>query len=157
MDLIRRKKIFQWILVLIWMGFIFYQSSQQSSDSLGKSGRIIQWAAEKIYEPYYSMDELGKIEFVQDFQNPVRKAAHFCEYTILGILVSFAIGILPGRGRTGFALIIFLCLIYAASDEIHQLFVSGRTGSILDWLIDSAGSFIGSLSGLKIMGRKIGY
>lgn len=155
MELVGSRKLFQWILVIIWMGFIFYQSSQPGSDSLGKSGRIIQWVAEKIYSPYHSMGESEEVEFIKDFQKPVRKAAHFFEYIILGLLVSYAVGIQPDRERTDFTWIFFLCLIYAASDEIHQLFVSGRTGSILDWLVDSAGSFIGSLSGLKIMSYKL--
>ena len=35
------------------------------------------------------------------------------------------------------------CVFYAAIDEIHQLFVPGRSGEIKDVLIDSCGSFIG--------------
>ena len=34
-------------------------------------------------------------------------------------------------------------MIYAISDEIHQLFVPGRAGQVRDVLIDSAGSFLG--------------
>ena len=33
--------------------------------------------------------------------------------------------------------------IYAATDEIHQLFVPGRSGQVRDVLIDSCGVFIG--------------
>ena len=35
---------------------------------------------------------------------------------------------------------ILFCLIYACSDEIHQLFVSGRSGNLLDVMIDLLGS-----------------
>ena len=153
MELIGSRKLFQWILVIIWMGFIFYQSSQPGSDSLGKSERIIQWIAEKIYSPYHSMGESARVEFIKNFQKPVRKAAHFFEYIILGLLVSYAVGIQPGRERTDFTWIILFCLIYAVSDEFHQLFVPGRTGSIIDWLIDSAGSLIGCLIGFKTICR----
>ena len=34
-------------------------------------------------------------------------------------------------------------MIYAISDEIHQLFVPGRSGQVRDVLIDSAGSLLG--------------
>ena len=36
-----------------------------------------------------------------------------------------------------------LCVAYAMSDEIHQLFVPGRAGQVRDILIDSSGSFVG--------------
>ena len=35
---------------------------------------------------------------------------------------------------------ILLCVGYAISDEIHQLFVDGRAGSLMDVMIDSMGS-----------------
>ena len=34
---------------------------------------------------------------------------------------------------------------YAATDEVHQLFVDGRSGSFVDVCIDSAGAFLGVL------------
>ena len=34
-------------------------------------------------------------------------------------------------------------IIYAITDEIHQLFIVGRSGSIIDVLIDSIGIFTG--------------
>ena len=38
---------------------------------------------------------------------------------------------------------IILCIIYATSDEIHQLFVPGRACQLRDILIDSIGSITG--------------
>lgn len=37
------------------------------------------------------------------------------------------------------------CILYAASDELHQLFVPGRAGLITDVCIDSAGALLGIL------------
>lgn len=42
-------------------------------------------------------------------------------------------------------LIIGISLLYAASDEIHQLFVPGRVASIKDFLVDSFGIFLAIL------------
>lgn len=36
-------------------------------------------------------------------------------------------------------------MIYACTDEIHQLFVPGRSGQFRDVMIDSLGAFIGIL------------
>lgn len=38
---------------------------------------------------------------------------------------------------------ILICIIYATSDEIHQIFVPGRACQIRDILIDSIGSITG--------------
>ena len=42
-----------------------------------------------------------------------------------------------------FIVSLLICVIYALSDEIHQLFIIGRSGNIIDVLIDSLGSIIG--------------
>ena len=38
-----------------------------------------------------------------------------------------------------------IAALYAATDELHQLFVSERSAQVMDVLIDSAGSLIGTL------------
>ena len=34
----------------------------------------------------------------------------------------------------------FICFLYACTDELHQLFIAGRSAEIKDVLIDSFGS-----------------
>ena len=68
----------------------------------------------------------------------LRKIAHVTEYAILGALLTRAVR------RPGLALA--LAVAYAASDEVHQLFVEGRHGSPLDVLIDTAGALAGVLA-----------
>jgi VanZ family protein len=67
----------------------------------------------------------------------LRKLAHLAEYAILGALLLRAVGERVPALVAGVA--------YAVSDEIHQTFVPGRQGSVLDVLIDSAGVVIGIL------------
>lgn len=38
-----------------------------------------------------------------------------------------------------------ICILYAISDEVHQLFVPGRGGQVRDVIIDSAGAIAGIL------------
>ncbi len=63
------------------------------------------------------------------------KAAHFGAYAVLGAFLAFA------AARTGWPLRLAAALgiLYGASDEIHQMFVPGRSASVLDWLADAAG------------------
>ena len=78
----------------------------------------------------------------EELQFITRKSAHFIGYMILGIL---AIGLILQYEniykKPQFAFLI--CVLYAISDEIHQLFVPGRAGQVRDVLIDSSGSFLG--------------
>ena len=45
-----------------------------------------------------------------------------------------------GSGKFIYSLLI--CILYACSDEIHQLLVPGRSGEIRDIIIDGSGSSI---------------
>ena len=49
-------------------------------------------------------------------------------------------------------IILLISLIYAISDEFHQLFIVGRFASIEDILIDFAGSLLSVLT-LKVIGK----
>jgi len=49
-------------------------------------------------------------------------------------------------GVNGWKFILFslgICVLYAVSDEVHQLFVPGRGRQVRDVLIDSAGAIVG--------------
>jgi len=73
----------------------------------------------------------------------VRKFAHFSIYFLLGI---FIYGIFScAKINHKLLLSMIICVIYASLDETHQLFVYGRTGQVLDVLIDSVGSLISML------------
>ena len=61
----------------------------------------------------------------------LRKLAHAAEFAVLGFLL------LRALGRETVALA--LGIAYAASDELHQHFVPGRQGSVLDVALDSVG------------------
>lgn len=69
---------------------------------------------------------------------------HFIEYAILGFLLFRAISVtkpkLPTLPLAEWA--ISLTVLYAISDEVHQLFVSTRTFSGRDLLIDSLAALL---------------
>ena len=126
------KRIFPWVLVVIWMGVIFYLSHQPATSSNRLSSGITEWLIGFIERviPNLNFD-------IRDFHHMIRKNAHFIAYFILGVLV------VNGNKRVGLAFLI--CFLYAISDEFHQLFIPGRAGSIKDVLIDSGGAIVGIL------------
>lgn len=67
-------------------------------------------------------------------------AGHFALYAILTLLMLVAVGLprQPGDNRIWIA--VGIALLYAASDELHQSFVSGRDASGFDLLVDTAGA-----------------
>lgn len=81
------------------------------------------------------------------------KVAHFLGYGLLGALFARAFrGTRPETRRRTLWLLGTLCAgLYGLTDEIHQSFVSVRSGDPLDFLADLAGSAVGA--GLVAWGR----
>jgi VanZ family protein len=71
----------------------------------------------------------------------LRKIAHVAEYAVLGALLMRAVGSDLPAAAIGIA--------YAATDEVHQVFVPGRHGAVLDVLVDA----VGVLIGVYLLGR----
>lgn len=116
------------ILVIIWMMFIFIMSSFNSNESSSQSNFIVN-----ILSNIFNSNNIEILSLI------VRKLAHFIEYTILGILVY---NLIYSYNKKIY-LSIIICIIYSISDEVHQLFVPGRSCQITDILIDSTGSVTG--------------
>jgi VanZ family protein len=70
------------------------------------------------------------------------KTAHFMAYAALGLLSIRATAQARWSGVTGPALATawLVCAVYAASDELHQLMIPGRTAAFDDWVADALGS-----------------
>ena len=116
------------ILVILWMIFIFVMSSFDATSSSNQSNFIVD-----IITSIINIKDIGLLSLI------IRKLAHFIEYFILGILVINFIT----RYDKKIIIAILLCIIYATSDEIHQIFVPGRSCQIIDIMIDSLGSIMG--------------
>ena len=65
----------------------------------------------------------------------VDKVAHFGAYALLGALLAFA----ADRSRLPVIAAVAIGVMYGASDEIHQMYVPGRSPDVLDWAADAAG------------------
>lgn len=116
--------------MLLWMFLIFLMSSFDATESANQSNFIVN-----IITNIFKIENIEVLSFI------IRKLAHFTEYLILGFLT---INMLNKNDISKKYLIsILICLIYATSDEIHQIFVPGRACQIRDVLIDSIGSITG--------------
>ena len=86
-----------------------------------------------------------------------RKCAHLIEFAVLALLLWRALrkptknDPRPWNWRE-VSVVLLIVLLYAASDEIHQIFVPTRTAQIHDVAIDTVGAVVALLA-LWILGH----
>lgn len=114
------RVIISWSAVVVCAGIIFYLSHQVATESQALSDRF----AFLLRLPFGS--------FI------VRKGAHFLEFAGLCTLICNALYQTFGRLRPIYSVI--FTAIYAASDEIHQIFIEGRACRLFDWFVDCGGA-----------------
>ena len=129
------------VLVILWQIVIFSFSAQPATDSKSLSSGLTKVVIEFIF-PHMSATRVEEVAEMLSFA--VRKGAHFTVYLVLGVLMYNCICRIPRFKRAGLTSFVF-CFLYAVSDEIHQIFVDGRAGRVLDVCIDSLGSLCGIL------------
>ena len=100
------------------------------------------------------LSQKEKDRYINKFVFIVRKSAHFFIYLILGLLVASLLKEYSLVNKRMMIYSFLICFLYAISDEIHQLFVNGRSGEIRDILIDSMGSLVGIVIYYLIRRRK---
>lgn len=150
------KRVIYSILIVIWMFVIFSLSNQPANDSTELSDGFISSTIGNIYRFFdrdISNDDLNEIKVRYTY--PVRKLAHFTIYMILGILVTLLVREYNVSFYKCLLISLFVCFLYSISDEIHQLFVLGRSGEIRDVLIDTSGSFVGIFLFNKLFRKKV--
>lgn len=128
-------------LTILWMIVIFLFSNSNGEESTRASNYFVN----KI-TPIVEKTIDGKLtdKQIEDYiARPIRKGAHFIEYFILGVLMTASICTYTTSSSDQIIISIFICILYAASDEFHQTFISGRSGQITDVLIDTLGSLCG--------------
>ena len=69
-------RILSIVLLVTWMGLIFFFSAQTADESSNTSGGIVEMIVEKIYPDFYDYTEARQNEIIESYQFIVRKAAH---------------------------------------------------------------------------------
>jgi VanZ family protein len=91
---------------------------------------VAAWAA-----LIFALSAVPSLDSGFSWDTPLRKVAHLTEYAVLGALLLRALRRPVPAWLVGVA--------YAATDEFHQHFVSGRNGNPLDVAIDALGVLLG--------------
>ena len=115
---------FSWALVAVCMAVIFAFSAQSGNASQAVSDDLTTFLGLPL--------SVVRI---------IRKSAHFLEFTGLAVLIYSALYRTCGTAKPLMTFV--LTAAYAATDEIHQLFVEGRACRIFDLFVDSCGAATG--------------
>ena len=123
------------LLSIVWILVIFSFSLQNGEESGELSGGIVAWIVGLFFPEDFTHIEL--VHFL------VRKAAHFTEYFILGVLLSLTIR--EAKWKKVLLAPWVLGTLVASCDETIQLFSDGRAGQVTDVMLDSSGVFTGCM------------
>lgn len=140
-------------LYAVIFGFSAQDAEQSSSLSRAVSGKWVEMVNTLSHRHW---SQAAMEQWIEFFEHPIRKLAHFSEYACMGILVHVLLSQWMKRGRALYLLTIVWVVLSAAADEFHQLFVPGRDGNFADVCLDTCGGAAGMLFCLlagKLFGR----
>lgn len=142
------------IAIIAWCVTIFRLSGMNSKSSNGASTGIVEKAISKVLDATNAAgitdahpDEEKLIKAATFVNAPLRKVVHATVYFVLALLLLTIGRVIFGSRKylLTCAITLLLCFAFAMTDEYHQTFVEGRTGQILDVMIDTAGACVGIL------------
>lgn len=123
---------------LLWMGVIFVMSTDLGAANHTSRilGPFLRWIYPEITEQGLAWAHYA-----------VRKGGHLFEYAVMAWLLVHALNSLRGAWwswrQAGFAY--GFTVLYAITDELHQMFVATRGPAAADVGIDAAGAAVGLL------------
>lgn len=148
--IINKKILLSFLLVMLWCSVIFIMSSMNTNESNDKSKSTINMVIETTIDTTNDLgitdkhpNENQMQQIIENLNKPVRKAAHASEFCVLAILIYLCLKNYNLKTYKIALLSILFSFIYACSDEYHQLFVQGRTGQVIDVVIDTCGAIFG--------------
>ncbi len=133
-----KTRIKNWLPVCAWACLIFVFSTDHfsSANTAQLFGSLSSWLFPEI-----PTEEIAPVHGL------MRKLGHWTEYFVLAVLMMRALRKETGKNlelRHAAHALIFI-LIYALSDELHQVFVPSRTASLGNVMIDVLGGICGIL------------
>ena len=141
-----KTKIITIILIIAWMTLVFYLSNQISNESSKLSGGIT-----RAILNFFNILEGKTLEQQSAIETIIRKLAHYSIYALGGILILLHVNLYKIKTNKKVIISWLIGTAYAMTDEIHQLFVPGRSGELRDVCIDSLGVITGIIIFLIIL------
>lgn len=130
-----RAGLWTYAPLFLWIGVIFYLSSDQGS--MSQTSRFVRPLLEFLFPT-------APEETLQIYHGYIRKSAHFTEYAILAFLAlrAFSRSSLENLRKLRYVLPLVLVVIIAVIDEFNQSLEATRSGSVWDILLDISGGVV---------------
>lgn len=141
-----KKRITAAVLIIfscLWFFVICGFSGENSDVSDKTSGRVTNLVLSFCIKGFSELSESEKDALTAKYNPIIRKLAHFTEYAVLGVLISFVFMCFEQTKKRFCLLSLLLSFISASADELHQFFVPGRACRFTDILIDTSGAASG--------------
>ena len=131
----RRGRIIRYAPLILWIGVILFLSTSQAS--MSNTSRFIRPLLEFLFPS-------AAEETLILYHGYIRKLAHLTEYAGLAFWAfwAFSNSNLKNLRRLWFVFAFLLVILIASIDEINQSYLTSRTGSIYDVLLDATGGLI---------------
>ena len=133
------------MIILLTTFFVIFGFSNQDGQTSGGTSRKVARKIVEIFPDTNNKSEQEKENIVENMQPVIRKLAHFSIYTLAGISMMTFMETYSISTRKKVIISLIVGALYATSDEIHQLFIPGRTAAVTDVLIDTFGVAVGIL------------
>lgn len=133
------KRITGVVITLICMTVIFSFSAEDSGESTETSISVTEMSAQILIQDYDKLEKPQQQLIVENLNPFIRKLAHFSLYMLLGTSLYFTARSFAPPIKKKAVAAITVGAAYAVIDEIHQIFVPGRSAQITDVLIDTSG------------------
>lgn len=146
------------ILIIVNMSFVWNNSSKESKESNKSSTRIAKTVTEHVVKDYKSLPKNKQEEHVKRINVKIRSVAHFAEFIPLGLFAFLLVlAFLEFKDKdfwyfvlTATVISVMFSAFCALTDEVHQIFVKGRSFQVIDILTDSIGSLCGAVFAILI-------
>ena len=122
---------------------IFCFSAQTVTESKQTSDAVVDRVIENQHPDYASLPKSEQISISYYTEINIRTYAHMLIYCALGGLLFFFLFCFNINVLLSSVITLAIAFIYALSDEWHQTFVEGRTGSMSDVAKDTVGIICG--------------
>ena len=143
----RMLSIFLVVLIFLNIGVIFYNSNETSEQSTSASRQI----SRAILKTDRTNSE--SVKTMHKFNTVLREVSHAIEFFPMGVLCAWLCLLhltLKKKYLISSLLSFLFVLLNAFADEIHQIFVPGRSFQISDILTDCIGGLAGIATGFII-------
>ncbi len=132
------SRAFLTVLTILFIFFIF-RNSMFNADESGRQSGIVLAVINKL------IARAGINATVTE--HFVRKLGHFTEYFVLGCLLTTTVRMYARKPLEHIFTELFILIMVPEIDECIQKFIPGRSGSVLDVMLD----FMGGLTGLMLL------